>query len=100
MPKLLTPEQIQQNLSELEFNWEVREDRLVIEVETQNFTDALWLVNEAGQVAEELSHHPNLAIHDYKFVTIATTTHSSSGITAKDFSLAERIDAVISRVGK
>ena len=43
--------------------------------------------------AEEMNHHPDLAI-SWDKVTVTISTHSEGGLTAADFELAGRIDAL------
>ena len=50
-------------------------------------------VNELAPVAEEMNHHPDLAI-SWDTVTVTITTHSEGGLTAADFELAEQIDGL------
>src|SRR3990167_8175052 len=98
MPKPLAPEQIQKQLAGLEFNWKFEGSQLRLEVDTKNFTNAAWAIGEIAKAAEELNHHPDLSIRNYKQLTIELSTHSEGGVTAKDFELAEKIDAIITRV--
>ena len=49
-------------------------------------------VNRLTPEAEEMNHHPDLAI-SWNTVTVTITTHSEGGLTANDFELARRIDA-------
>lgn len=59
----------------------------------KNFREALAFVNKVGEIAEDLQHHPDICIKDYKNVFISTTTHDQgSQITAKDGELAAAID--------
>ena len=53
----------------------------------------MGFVNELLPVAEEMNHHPDLAI-SWDTVTVTVTTHSEGGLTAADFDLAERIDGL------
>lgn len=73
-------------------NWEIEKNKLTKEFEFENFTDALVFVNKVGELAEEQNHHPDILVHDYKFVTISTTTHDAGKITKKDHKLSESID--------
>ena len=98
MSKPLGNDQIKEQLQKLEFNWKVSGTKLHIELETKDFAEALWVVSEVGQAAEELNHHPDISLHDYMHVDITTTTHSADGLTANDFALAEKIDAIITRL--
>lgn len=98
MATVLSSEQIEAELAELEFNWKFDDDKLQLEVDAKNFTNAAWAVGEIAKAAEELNHHPDVAINDYKQLTVTTWTHTEHGVTAKDFALAEKIDAIISRI--
>lgn len=66
---------------------------LVAEFAFKNFTDALEFVNQVGNIAEIHNHHPDISLHNYKFVTISTTTHDAeNSITVKDTAIAEVIE--------
>ena len=43
--------------------------------------------------AEEMGHHPDLEI-SWSEVTVTITSHSEGGLTANDFELATKIDAL------
>lgn len=60
----------------------------------KNFSRALLLVNAIGYLAEQLDHHPDLSLYDYKHLTIRLKTHAAGGITARDFALVEQIEAL------
>ena len=89
---LLAQEEVDRRLAGLG-GWSLRDGSIVREVECGDFAGSVDLVNRIAPVAEELSHHPDLAI-SWDTVTIAITTHSEGGLTASDFDLAERVDAV------
>ena len=58
-----------------------------------NFKEALSFVNKVGELAEELDHHPEICMRNYKEVVISTTTHSAGNkVTEKDSHLAKAID--------
>ena len=57
------------------------------------FASSVALVNRLTPVAEEMNHHPDLEI-SWNEVTVTISTHSEGGLTANDFELAQRIDAV------
>jgi len=43
--------------------------------------------------AEEMGHHPDLEI-SWDTVTVTISTHSEGGLTAADFELAAKVDAL------
>ena len=59
-----------------------------------NFRSAVALVNWIAELAEQMNHHPDMKIHDYKRVTVTTTTHEVRSLTERDFELAGRIEHV------
>ncbi|MCX7624283.1 MAG: 4a-hydroxytetrahydrobiopterin dehydratase [Thermomicrobium sp.] len=74
--------------------WEREGDALVREFRLKNFREAMAFVNEVAEVAEELRHHPDIAIR-YNRVRLALTTHDAGGVTERDLELARRIDALV-----
>jgi 4a-hydroxytetrahydrobiopterin dehydratase len=60
----------------------------------QSFKEAMVFVNGVAALAESAGHHPDVAIH-YNVVALSLWTHSVGGLTAKDFALARKIDAVL-----
>jgi 4a-hydroxytetrahydrobiopterin dehydratase len=75
--------------------WKVSDDELAIsrKFTFKNFKEALEFVNKVGALAEEEGHHPNLLMHEWKYVTIMLTTHAIGGLSINDFVLASKIDA-------
>ncbi len=59
----------------------------------KNFPAALKFVNDVGQIAEQVQHHPDIDIRWNK-VTLALTTHDAGGLTEKDFAMARQCDAL------
>ncbi len=88
----LGAEEIEERLSRLD-GWSRRGETLVRERKGENFLGSLEFVNRLAPVAEDMNHHPDLAI-SWDTVTVTITTHSEGGLTEKDFTLAERIDAL------
>ncbi|MDE3228757.1 MAG: 4a-hydroxytetrahydrobiopterin dehydratase [Chloroflexota bacterium] len=57
------------------------------------FPLGIGFVDRVALVAEELGHHPDIAIN-YNRVTMTLSTHSEGGLTSKDMALAQRIEAL------
>ena len=72
------------------------ENKLTANFEFTNFIEATNFVQKIVPIAEEMQHHPDIFIHDYKKVKITLFTHDQSKITDKDYSLAQKIDQIIS----
>ena len=47
-------------------------------------------VNQVGQAAESVNHHPDIDIR-YDKVTLTLTTHDSGGLTQNDISPGRRL---------
>jgi 4a-hydroxytetrahydrobiopterin dehydratase len=85
----LNDEEIEQRLGELD-GWERAGDAIERTFELEDFKGSVDFVNELTPIAEEMNHHPDLAI-SWNKVTVTVTTHSEGGLTANDFELARRI---------
>jgi 4a-hydroxytetrahydrobiopterin dehydratase len=87
----LSDEEARARLSSLN-GWEIDGDRLRKRYELDTFLAAIAFVSRVAELAEAADHHPDILI-EYRNVTLTLTTHDSGGLTARDFSLAARIDA-------
>jgi 4a-hydroxytetrahydrobiopterin dehydratase len=89
---LLAEEQIQQQLAGSE--WARDGGTIVRECELADFAGAIAFVNRVAELAEAANHHPDILVHGWNKVRLELSTHSAGGLTAADFALAERIDAL------
>jgi 4a-hydroxytetrahydrobiopterin dehydratase len=62
--------------------------------ETHGWKGSLMVANLVGHLAEAGWHHPDLHV-SWGGVLVRLQTHSASGITAKDFALAHKIEEVV-----
>jgi len=88
---LLTDEEIQDRLAGLDEGWERKGDALTRRFKFEDFKESIDFVNRITPEAEEMNHHPDLAI-SWNTVTVTLSTHSQGGVTENDFELASRID--------
>ena len=58
-----------------------------------DFVGSVEFVSSLVAPAEEMNHHPDLAI-SWDTVTVTISTHSEGGLTAADFELAAKVDAL------
>lgn len=83
--------EIDQKLAEVtgwttdDHKWIVRKYRFTAFMQGINF------VNEVASIAEEVNHHPMIAI-DYKMVTLRLTSWHAGGLTDLDFESAAKFD--------
>jgi 4a-hydroxytetrahydrobiopterin dehydratase len=96
MPELLSDEEIGKALGHLR-DWHLEGDALVREVELASFPQAIQVVNRVAEIAENDNHHPDVDIR-WRTLTFRCSTHSEGGVTAKDTSLAEEIDSVLTTI--
>jgi 4a-hydroxytetrahydrobiopterin dehydratase len=87
---VLSDDEIQERLGGAE-GWERDGDALRKEFDRGDFKGSVDFVNRITPAAEEMNHHPDLAI-SWSKVTVSLSTHSEGGITEGDFELARRID--------
>ena len=88
----LNDDQINALLAELE-GWEREGDSIVKEFELDDFVGSVKFVDRVVGPAEDMGHHPDLSI-SWNKVRVSITTHTAGGLTANDFELAKRIDAL------
>ena len=88
----LDDRQIEDKLSELD-GWQRSGDAIEKTFELDDFKGSVDFVNRITPEAEDMNHHPDLAI-SWNKVTVTLTTHSEGGLTDNDFVLAGRIDSV------
>lgn len=75
-------------------NWNKQSEKITKEFTFNNFKEALSFVNQVGELAEEMDHHPDILLHSYKKVSISLTSHNEGKVTDKDHELASKIDAL------
>ena len=90
---LLDQEAIDTALSGLADGWRQEGGAIVREFDRGDFVGSVRFVDSLVEPAEELGHHPDVAI-SWSTVTVTVSTHSEGGLTAADFDLAARIDAL------
>jgi 4a-hydroxytetrahydrobiopterin dehydratase len=89
---LLSDEEIESRLGELQ-GWRREGDAIVKTFERDDFVGSVKFVDALVEPAEDMNHHPDLSI-SWNKVEVSISTHSEGGLTANDFELAGRIDAL------
>jgi 4a-hydroxytetrahydrobiopterin dehydratase len=88
----LSEEEIETRLAELE-GWAREGEAITKTFDEGDFVGSVEFVRRLTGPAEEMGHHPDVSI-SWSEVKVAVTTHSAGGLTANDFELADRIDAL------
>lgn len=89
---LLAQEEIEERLGSLP-EWELAGEAIERRLKCGDFLGSVALVDRIAPVAEEMGHHPDLAV-SWDTVTVTISTHSEGGLTAADFELAGKVDAL------
>ena len=90
--ELLTEDEIAGRLGTVP-GWAREGNSIVTTVTRSDFREAMLLTGAVAYLAEQASHHPDILIQWNK-VTLTLSTHSAGGLTANDFDLAAKIDAL------
>jgi 4a-hydroxytetrahydrobiopterin dehydratase len=78
--------------------WKLDDDEIEKDFKFADFKQAMAFVNRVADAAEAMDHHPDIEIK-YNKVEMSLSTHSEGGVTEKDFTLAQQIDAAAQSVG-
>jgi 4a-hydroxytetrahydrobiopterin dehydratase len=89
---LLSDAEIEARIAELP-GWEWRGKAISKSFECGDFVGSVRFVDAIVEPAEAMNHHPDLAI-SWDTVTVTISTHSEGGLTAADFELAGKVDAL------
>jgi 4a-hydroxytetrahydrobiopterin dehydratase len=89
---LLSDSEVRERLAGLS-GWERAGEAIEKSFERGDFVGSVGFVAELVEPAEAMNHHPDLSI-SWDTVTVTISTHSEGGLTAADFELAEKIDAL------
>lgn len=73
--------------------WERDGDAIRKRFKRGDFIGSVNFAQSLVEPAEQMNHHPDLEI-SWDTVTVSISTHSEGGITAADFELAAKIDAI------
>lgn len=91
----LSAEDIQTRLAALP-GWQLCDAVLHRELKFESFVQAFGFMTQVALVAERMNHHPEWS-NVFGTVRIDLTTHDAGGISALDFELATRIEALSKR---
>jgi 4a-hydroxytetrahydrobiopterin dehydratase len=89
---LLSESKVEEKLAALD-GWERAGEAIEKSFRRGDFVGAVEFVSGLVAPAEEMNHHPDVAI-SWETVTLTISTHSEGGLTAADFELAAKIDAL------
>jgi 4a-hydroxytetrahydrobiopterin dehydratase len=73
--------------------WERAGDAIQKSFKCDDFVGSIRFVSSLVEPAEAMNHHPDVSV-SWDTVTVTISTHSEGGLTAADFELAAKIDAL------
>jgi 4a-hydroxytetrahydrobiopterin dehydratase len=74
--------------------WRIEEGHLVKRLKMADFMAPMSLANKIADLAERVSHHPDLHVR-WGELKVIIWTHSIDGLSVADFILAAKIDQLI-----
>jgi 4a-hydroxytetrahydrobiopterin dehydratase len=89
---LLNDAEIEARLSDLS-GWERSGEAIAKSFSCGDFVGSAKFVGDLVEPAEAMGHHPDLEI-SWDTVVVTISTHSEGGLTAADFELAAKVDAL------
>jgi 4a-hydroxytetrahydrobiopterin dehydratase len=89
---LLNDDEIETHLERVP-EWTREGDSIKRELKFEDFQASVDFINRITPPAEEMNHHPDIAI-SWNKVECTLSTHSEGGLTESDFELARRIDSL------
>ena len=93
---MLSKDEIEKNIVELDSGWEVKDGKVVKAFQFSSFMNAIGFVNEIAKVAERLDHHPIITIN-WMTVKLTLKSFDVDAITRRDIALAKEIEKSISK---
>jgi 4a-hydroxytetrahydrobiopterin dehydratase len=89
---LLRDAEVEERLAQLD-GWERAGAAIEKTFKRGDFVGAVRFVSSLVEPAEEMNHHPDVSV-SWETVAVTISTHSAGGLTAADFELAAKIDAL------
>ena len=89
---LLSDPEIEERLGGLD-GWSREGDTITKTFENGDFVGSVRFVDSLVEPAEGMGHHPDLEL-SWDKVKVTITNHAEGGLTANDFELAGKIDAL------
>ncbi len=90
----LSEQEITSRLETLD-GWSAEGDSIHRDFEFDDFNGAFGFMTRVALIVECMDHHPDWT-NSYNTVGISLTTHEVSGVSEKDFELAEKIGELTS----
>ena len=90
---VLSDDEVRSRLADLG-EWHRDGNSIKRQFKFEDFQASVDFVNRITPAAEEMNHHPDIAI-SWNTVDLTLSTHSEGGLTENDFELARQIDQLV-----
>jgi 4a-hydroxytetrahydrobiopterin dehydratase len=74
-------------------DWTIIEGKLTKTFTAGSFSEVVASLQPIANMCDEMDHHPDVEIFNYKYITFSLITHSAGKITELDYELAEKLDS-------
>lgn len=77
-------------------SWKKTDNRLTKTYSLSGFNEIIDGLDKIRQIANQMNHHPDFEVFDYKNIRFKLYTHDSDSVSDLDYTLADKIDQVYS----
>ena len=74
--------------------WKYRENKLIKELQFNDFSDGLEFLNQLIPFCNKIDHHPNVHIYYRKFIFELSRAAIGGKVTDRDFTVAKKIEEI------
>lgn len=74
-------------------DWTIIDGKLTKTFTAGSFSELVALLQPIANLCDDMEHHPDVEIFNYKCITFSLITHSAGKITELDYQLADKIDS-------
>lgn len=76
-------------------NWENKGSELVREFVFENQTELAEFVLRVARYSDEVNHHADMEVSEFRNLRLSITTHDENGLTESDFKWAKHTNTLI-----
>ncbi len=76
-------------------DWEEKDNALVRELAFENQTELAEFVLRIARYSDEVEHHADMDIREYRKLRLSITTHDRNALTERDIEWAKSVNVII-----
>ena len=80
-------------------HWKLKGKTITLFLDFITFPDCIRFIDAVAIISEKAQHHPDMQV-SWKRLSLTLTTHDAGGLTAKDMSMASKINAIAKKHSK